>query len=335
MKSYNIPIVLFIFKRAEKSAIIIDQIAKIQPQKIYLIADGPRNKEEESQVQECRKTVEQHITWQCEVIKNYAEKNRGVYYNIADGAKWVFKQEEFAIFLEDDNFPALSFFKYCEELLHRYIDDTRILWICGTNYMGEYIPQDGSDYLFTKLMLPCGWASWSDKFIKFYDGEMKLFRDRIIRDKIKYEYHNKSLYHQDAFFWNQIIYEVDNNEKIFSWDYQMAFCIRANNLYGIAPKYNQIKNIGADIDSTHGGTTMKKEMTNRFCEVPIKDLSFPLKHPKAVMLDYKFERKMEHIIVYPIKDRIRISVINFIKKVLGINSHDSLKKQLQKYLKKH
>ena len=57
MKSYNIPIVLFIFKRAEKSAIIIDQIAKIQPQKIYLIADGPRNKEEESQVQECRKTV--------------------------------------------------------------------------------------------------------------------------------------------------------------------------------------------------------------------------------------------------------------------------------------
>ena len=47
MEQFNIPVALFLFKRGEKSAVIIDQIAKIKPQKIYLIGDGARKKDEE------------------------------------------------------------------------------------------------------------------------------------------------------------------------------------------------------------------------------------------------------------------------------------------------
>lgn len=335
MEHFEIPIVLFIFKRAEKSAIILDQIAKVRPQKLYLIADGPRNKNEEEEVNKCRVTIEQHITWNCEVIKNYATRNRGVYENIANGAKWVFEREKVAIFLEDDNFPAISFFKYCEELLQYYKDDTRILWICGTNYMNEYEPKDGSDYVFTKLMLPCGWASWSHKFLKFYDGELALFRNEAIKDKVKNEYRNKTLYKQDLNCWEQVIYEIDNHKKIFSWDYQMAFTLRINSLYGIAPKYNQIKNIGADEYSIHGGTTMEKELTSRFCEVPIKELSIPLKHPKAVMIDMEFERKMEQIIIAPITDRLKNGLIDIIKKCLHIKKQESLKGKINEYFRKN
>ena len=33
----------------------------------------------------------------------------------------------------------------------------------GTNYLKHYAPADGSSYVFTKNMMPCGWASWSKK----------------------------------------------------------------------------------------------------------------------------------------------------------------------------
>lgn len=334
MAQFNVPIVLFLFKRGEKSAIIIDQIAKIKPRKIYLIGDGPRNKDEETVVHECRILVEEHITWDCEIIRNYAPKNRGVYSNIAEGAKWVFDREPYAIFLEDDNFPALSFFRYCEELLGKYQDDTRILWICGTNYMHQYHPEDGSDYVFTKLMLPCGWASWSEKFCRFYDGEIEFFRNSTIKKKVKNEYVNKALYKQDLVSWEQVIYEVDNKKRIFSWDYQMAFSIRANSLYGIAPKYNLIKNIGADMDSIHGGDTMDKEMTSRFCEVPIIEMEFPLKHPEAVMIDEMFERRTEKIIIAPLKDRLRAALIDIVKVILCIKRQESLSLKFKELLKR-
>ena len=63
MKQFEIPVALFIFKRVDKSTIIIDQIAKVKPRKLYLIADGPRNESEYDAVEKCRKAVESHINW--------------------------------------------------------------------------------------------------------------------------------------------------------------------------------------------------------------------------------------------------------------------------------
>jgi hypothetical protein len=317
------------FKRAEKTAMIIDQIAKIAPAKIYLIGDGPRNKEEEQAVLECRKIVEEHITWDCEIIRNYALHNRGVYQNIAGGAKWVFERENVAIFLEDDNYPALSFFQYCQELLERYCDDSRVLWICGTNYMQQYTPEDGSDYVFTQLMLPCGWASWSHKFLKFYDGDMELYRDSYIKRNIKDRYINRELYRHDYPTWDNVIRDIDNGKQPISWDYQMAFSLRVNNLYGIAPRVNLIKNIGADMNSIHGGVSMDNVMTARFCEVPTFELSFPLKHPKALMVDKGFEKKTERIIILPLKYRLRGALVKLVKRILCIKQEKSLLKTLR------
>ena len=326
--NFNIPVVVFLFKRT-KVVQIIDQIAKIKPAKLYLLGDGPRSEAERYDVELCRQQVEQHISWDCQIIRNYAFQNRGVYQNIAGGAKWVFEREDMAIFLEDDNLPSLSFFPYCQELLERYKSDNRILWICGTNYMGKYAPQDGSDYVFTQLMLPCGWASWSHKFMKFYDGEMELYRDSYIKRSIKDKYLNRELYRHDYPSWDNIIRDIDNGKQPISWDYQMAFSLRVNNLYGIAPSVNLIKNIGADMDSIHGGVSMDNVMTARFCEIPTFELSFPLKHPKVLMVDKGFEKKTEKIIILPLKYRLRGVIVKLVKRMLGIKQEESLLKTLR------
>jgi hypothetical protein len=94
MSNFDIPIVLFLFKRADKSALIIDRIARISPKKIYLIADGPRFVEEQESVALCRRTVEEHITWDCDIVKNYSNINRGVYENMRGGRNGFLKQRK-------------------------------------------------------------------------------------------------------------------------------------------------------------------------------------------------------------------------------------------------
>lgn len=329
MEQFDIAIGIFIFKRGEKAGLIIDQISKISPKKIYLIADGPRTPSEKDEVEKCRKEVESHITWKCEVIKYYAERNRGVYDNIAGGAKWLLEKEPCAIFLEDDNFPALSFFSFCKEMLKRYKEDTRILWVCGTNYLGEYEPMDGSDYVFTQLMLPCGWASWSHKFLKFYDGDLTLYNDSYVKERVKKNYKNKALLWQNLQSWDAENRRIKKGEKPMSWDFQMAFSLRAHNLLGIAPKYNQIMNIGADTFSTHGGVSMNLEMTSRFCEIPTRELTFPLKHPKVCLVDLNFEKYTEKVIVQPWNFRLKAKIANLIKKILRLDADVSITKTIK------
>lgn len=327
---FKIPVVIFLFKRADKSALIIDKLSAIQAEKIYLIGDGPRNEEEENLVKICRNTVEKHITWPCQIIKNYADSNRGVFENIAGGAKWVFEREETAIFLEDDNLPALSFFSFCEEMLHLYKGNQRILWICGSNYLIDYKFQGDASYWFTQNMLPCGWASWANKFNKYYQSDFQLWKDPIIRRKISRLKYSKALKAQEVSNWERELYRKAKNQKYISWDYQMSFSLRSQNLLGIIPKYNQIQNIGVDFDSIHGGNSMSNKMTSRFCENQIKDLEFPLIHPDKVDIDTKFEKALGRMITYPWTLRFKSFVINCLKMILGVNKYDSLRATLSK-----
>lgn len=332
--SFDIPIVLFTFKRSDKTLEVLDRIAEVKPKKLYILSDEGRNEEEQKIVKKLRYDIEQKITWDCELVKNYATENRGVYENIGLGAIWVLEREDSAIFLEDDNLPALSFFSFCREMLIKYKEEEKVLWICGTNYMHEYLPKDEASYMFTSNMLPCGWASWSKKFIKYYDGELKRWDDLDIRKKLKKEKKYYSpLLTQDFNNWNRERNRIKRGLKPDSWDYQMAFSLKANNLLGIAPKYNLIENIGVDFDSIHMGNSFSLEMTRRFCGIPTKELEFPLKHPKIVNIDKDFDIKIAKIITLPKIDRIKGDLALFLKNILGMNEEDSITLRAKNFFK--
>ena len=86
MDRFDVPVVLFIFKR-EKAVEIVKKISEVRPAKLYILADQGRNDEEKEQAQRCREAVEKAVDWECEIVKNYADENRGVFGNIALGAK--------------------------------------------------------------------------------------------------------------------------------------------------------------------------------------------------------------------------------------------------------
>jgi hypothetical protein len=321
---FDVPVVIFFFKRTDKLIKILERVSKVKPSKIYLISDGPRNDDEKETILLARELVEKSISWECDVVKNYALFNQGVYDRIGNGAKWVFSLEDKAIFLEDDNLPEISFFYFCQELLNRYFSDSRILWICGSNYFGVVESSQHSSYLFTRNMFPCGWASWSSKFLAYYDGEMNNWNNPILKEQLKRSFYHKALYRQEFRNWTREFFNIKHKGKAKSWDYQMSFSIRANDLLGIVPIYNQIRNIGVDIHSIHGGIDFSNVMTRRFCEIPTKELVFPLKHPEFVILDSSFEDEMEKYLTYPFGLRIKGFVARFLRKIFSLKPDESL-----------
>ena len=321
-KQFETPVALFIFKRSETVVRILERIRIIKPKRIYLIGDGPRNEEESSTVNEARKIIEKQIDLPCAIIKNYADRNRGVYENIAGGAKWVFSQEPKAIFLEDDNLPDISFFEYCEELLSRYENSERVLWICGTNYLEKYNTKNDESYVFTQHLLPCGWASWATKFTKYYDGDLNCLDNDNAIAKLIHTYKSKPLFRQQLNSANYELHRRENGQKYASWDFQMAISIRYNNLIGISPKHNLIENIGVDGLSTHGGNSFENEMTRRFCAIKSYPLQFPLKHPETICVDPVYEAKVDKIILAPWKMRMKDWIATRIKHLFGLSKYD-------------
>ena len=324
MELFDIPVVLFIFRR-KKVVDIIRRIGEIQPKKLYIIADQGRNEEEKIEVASCRAQVEAAINWDCEVIKNYAQENRGVYENIGEGAKWVLNREKWAIFLEDDNFPEISFFQFCKEMLIQYETDTRVLWVCGTNYLGDYQPKNQASYVFTRHMLPCGCASWSHKFNRFYNGNLSFCKDETIMERVGEVYCNRKVYRQYRTRWLSEYKLIEAGKKPISWDYQMDLSIKANNLFGICPCKNQIKNIGVDEYSIHGGKNFTNIMTKRFCGMDSYPLTFPLTHPTSLLVDPVFEEKIGKIILVPMRMKIRPFIVKCVRKILRIPDGVSIK----------
>lgn len=318
MEPFDIPVALILFKRAEGPKRILEVIAKIQPKKMYLLSDQGRDEKEKQMVKKCREEVEKAITWPCEIIKYYAEENRGVFQNIGLGARFVFEHEEQAIFLEDDNLPALSFFSYCKELLMRYQEEEKILWICGTNYLEKYENENHDSYMFTQHLLPCGWASWKQKFLKYYDAYFETATPKALK-KIKARYQNKALYKQQVQCVKNEMKRYQENGRFASWDYQMMYSLRYYHVYGISPCNNQIMNIGVDGMTTHGknGQPADQTMTDRFCNIPCHELNFPLHHPKEIKIDPVYEKKITKIILYPLKTRIHMKITSMIKRVIG------------------
>jgi len=324
---FDIPVVLIIFRRCDTMPRIIQRLAKVKPRKVYILADEGRNEKEIEQAHECRKTVESLINWDCEVVKNYAEENRGVYRNIGEGAKWVFEREKKAIFLEDDNLPETSFFRYADEMLEKYETAPEVLWICGTNYVTDMNGKES--YAFTQHLLPCGWASWSTKFLKYYDGELSTFRDEAHKRKFYSSYSNRWL---AQWQYQSVRNEVERHERtgrFISWDYQMLWSVRSNGLYGVVPLRNQITNIGVDEFSIHGGNSKNNVMTDRFCEVPSKQLDFPLVHPNEIAINKSVEHQLADIICPPHSTVLKSLLSSKMKRLMKQDTAKSWKQILK------
>ena len=241
----DLSIALIIFNRPRHTAQSFECIRAQKPQKLFIIADGPRP-EHPSDRQKCldARAIVARVDWPCEVHHNYAEQNMGLKRRVSSGLNWVFDQVETAIILEDDCVPHPDFFGYCQELLQRYKDDNRIWVVTGNNFQRGKRRGDAS-YYFSKFGHCWGWASWRRAWQQF-DGDLTFWADW----KGSADWQQKMPDPLERLYWIDILDRVHAG-KIDSWAYPWLATLWFHGALTAIPQVNLVTNIGVGPDGTH------------------------------------------------------------------------------------
>jgi hypothetical protein len=273
------PVALLIFNRPEVTERVFQEIRRARPSKLFVIADGPRaGRVGEKEKCLATRAIIDRVDWSCEVLKNYSDVNLGVGDRPASGIRWVFEHVEEAIILEDDCLPHPTFFHYCDDLLEKYRNDTRIMHISGNNI--DFGAQKRQfSYFYSCYCYSWGWATWRRAF-QYYEPELKLWpmlRNTswlldILGDP------------RIVAFWSE---KFDMNYKlgirVVGWDWPWLFACWANHGLSIMPSVNLVSNIGFGEDATH-----TKKPDRRF-NFPTAEMNFPLNHPLYMIRDTEAE----------------------------------------------
>ena len=86
-------VVFLIYRRPDPTARVFAEIRKARPERLFLVADGPKNEEERPLCTAARAMVEQ-VDWPDEVLKNYSVVGLGCRKRVSSGLDWVLGSEE-------------------------------------------------------------------------------------------------------------------------------------------------------------------------------------------------------------------------------------------------
>ncbi|MDR0733201.1 MAG: hypothetical protein LBF08_03950 [Dysgonamonadaceae bacterium] len=273
-----------VFNREDAARQVFEAIRRRKPKYLFIAADGARkNKPGEAEVCRRVKDIVTQIDWDCELKTLFREENIGCQMAVSTAITWFFEQVEQGIIFEDDCLPDPSFFPFCEELLNRYKDDTRIGHISGNCFLPELIDKNYS-YNFSCIAHIWGWATWRRVWQNF-DINFSYWAEAQ-KDKNK----KKNLFtgrHEEIYFSTFISDTLKKNKGFSVWDVQYLYMLRLYNQLSIYPAVNLVTNIGLfSKDATH---TVSKKSARSY--VPFKPIPFPLKHPKYLLPNKQIDNR--------------------------------------------
>lgn len=283
----DVAVLILFFNRPKLLEKVFEQVKIARPSKLYLFQDGAREDriDDITNIQKCRDIVAD-IDWECDVHRNYQEKNNGCDPSEYLAQKWMFETEEMGIILEDDDVPSQSFFPFCKELLERYKADPRVNMICGMNNTG-ISPHINTSYLYTKKGSIWGWASWK-RVIDTWDSQYRWMNDQVALEKIR-SYLTKVDY-------ERFITTAERHRNSGKAHYESinAAAQYLHNSFNIVPKYNMICNIGIGTETTHSTADIRllPRRIQKLLYMKTYEIQFPLVHPEIMVCDRIFEKKM-------------------------------------------
>jgi hypothetical protein len=263
------PVAFFVYRRPDTTQRVFNAIANVKPTRLLVIADGPRNDEEQIVCDQTR-AITEHVDWECEVLRNYADTNLGLKRRVSSGLDWVFESYDEAIILEDDCLPDPSFFSFCEALLAKYRDDHRVMHISGDQFQRN-LPVSES-YYFSIYAHVWGWATWRRAW-SLYDVSMGKWQEPSFRNRVLRKFRRRS----ERNFWKNIGARTLRNE-IDSWAYQWSLTCLGHDGLAINPTDNLVSNIGFGTNATH---TVSSE--HPLANIPTREVAFPLRHPSSIL----------------------------------------------------
>ena len=241
-KPFDVPILYVPFKRLNIVKQVLPRILEVNPKKLYIYQDGPRDKKESKELEAVIDYINNMVSKNnIDVIFNLNKDNLGPYRGVWEAVSWFFKHEEEGIIIEEDIYPSLSFFYFCEKLLKLYKNNKNIWAIVGK----DVINIEGlKDVYFLKTFLPpWGFATWRDRWGRL-DFDLKGLREIDLSSDLDIRY-KKAI--------NGLL---NVGVKNFGWDVRFDAFIKANNGFVAHYKRNLVKHLGWE-DGTHYSTINK------------------------------------------------------------------------------
>ncbi len=282
----DIAVLLLFFNRPDSFEKVFAQVRKARPSRLFLYQDGPRGEQDLEGIMACRR-IAQDIDWECDVRRQYQERNYGCDPSGYLSHRWAFSMADKCIVLEDDVVPAQSFFPFCKEMLDRYEHDQRVWMVAGFN-TDEQSTDIAEDYFFTSAFSIWGWASWRrvieqwDESYSFLNNPQTLrqLRDIVKQKRLRSDFLSMCQDHRasgrpyfESIFWASMI---------------------LNSALAIMPRRNQVNNIGLTENSTHFSSNLKTtpQGYRRIFTMQRFELTFPLQHPPYVVENIAYKNRL-------------------------------------------
>ena len=277
--NFKQPILFIIFNKKEETKRVFYAIREQKPAQLFIAADGARE-DKDGEKEKCeliRTWVLDNIDWECDVKTLFRDQNVGCGHAPAEAITWFFEQVDEGIILEDDCLPNESFFKFCEELLPKYRNDTSISIVSGNNFQPDQPLKLDGDYYYSIFPSTNGWASWKCTW-EGYDFNISSWKKLNKKSFLKFLFIEKK--YQE---WWRIMFDTTlNNPPQDAWDWQFHFHCMSRRQLAIIPKANLISNIGYGPDSTHFS-----DPNYYFANFKMYDMEFPLIHPSEISRNYE------------------------------------------------
>ena len=273
------PILFLIFNRLDTAQRVFEKIKEQKPKYLYIAADWPR-KNKKWEAEACKKTREEiikQIDRKCELKTLFREENLWCKKAVSWAITRFFENVEQWIILEDDCLPNSTFFWFCERMLEKYKNDTRIMQISWDCFLPEK-RQDNKSYAFTNFP-HIRWRATRKRAWNLFDIDMKWynkFKEQWVQYYMYSSFYSRSniiRYYNEIYKWN-----------IYTWDSQWCWMIKANHWVSIFPLVNLISNIWFSIDALH--------TKNDFWlwNLPTKEIDYKnLKEPEIMNVNRNFE----------------------------------------------
>ena len=283
----DVAVLLLFFTRSDTFQKVFNEVRRARPSRLFLFQDGARGERDLAGIEACRKIVaDENIDWECDVHRNYQERNLGCMVAGYTSHQWAFSLADKCMVLEDDVVPSQSFFPFCKEMLDRYENDERITMISGFN-MDEVTPDVPYDYFFTSAFSIWGWASWR-RVVQQWDEKYTFLDDAFNMRQLDALIRRRG-------FRKELIQMCRDHRDSGSPQFESVFwaTMLFNSGLAIMPVKNMINNVGASDDSAHYSAfkTMPHGLKRLFT-MGRYDIAFPLKHPRYVIEEVGYVQRM-------------------------------------------
>lgn len=265
------PILFMVFNRLDEAILVLGQIRKYQPKRLFISADGarPNIAGEAERCETVRKAVLDGIDWACDVKTKFNPVNQGCKLAISSAISWFFENVSQGIILEDDCIPSDSFFGFMEILLETYADDERI------GHIGGYNTQNGiqrglASYYYSRYYHVWGWGTWRRAW-KGYSSSIEDYPDFLRDDVLTRIFPQRQI----GRFWKNNFDQVYTG-KLDTWDYQWVYKNLKEGRLAIIPNVNLVRNIGFNDKATHTKGLNEAISSNEALQMDLNMFSHPL-----------------------------------------------------------